>query len=106
MEQLVECIIVGGPQHGLVSRQFWDAQSPMPLAIVTDDGATCTAAACRPPGGAGNRIILLHPSATGAQLTGMLTTLSSHIASVSAPVPARNRASRQLNDFAGLRLAA
>ncbi len=106
MEQLVECIVVGGPQHGLVSRQFWDSQSPMPLALVTDDGEACVAAASRRPGTAGDRIILLHPAATGQQLTGMLTGLNRHIASVCAVVSVERRTPRQPVPSGSLRLAA
>jgi hypothetical protein len=106
MEQLVECVIVGGPQHGLVSRQFWDSQSPMPLALVTDDGEVCVAAASRRPGAAGDRIILLHPAATGQQLTGMLTGLNRHIASVCAAVSVVKRKPRQPEASGSIRLAA
>ncbi|MHB1272267.1 MAG: hypothetical protein ACYCZD_05750 [Rhodanobacter sp.] len=88
MKQLIECIIVGGPQHGLISRQLRDPEYTAPLALVTDDGQTCIAAACRPAGSAGNRFILLHPQATGRQLTAMLTTLNNHIASVCATLAA------------------
>ncbi len=106
MEQLVECIIVGGPQHGLVSRQFWDSQSPLPLTLVTDDGEACVAAASRRPGVAGNRIILLHPAATGQQLTGMLTGLNRHIASVCAAASVIKRKPRQLGSSTGIQQAA
>jgi len=82
MKQLIECIIVGGPQHGLISRQLSDTERAAPLALVTDDGQACSVAACRPAGSAGHRFILLHPQATGQQLTAMLAALNSHIASV------------------------
>lgn len=72
MEHIVECIVVGGPQHGLVYQRPRDAPQPTPLALVTDDGELCTPAARKQAGAACTRVLLLHPQATGAQLMTML----------------------------------
>ncbi|MEI7036716.1 hypothetical protein [Fulvimonas yonginensis] len=72
MESFYECIIAGGPQHGLVYRRPLDAQHPTPLAVVTDDGQLCTPAACKQAGADATRVVLLHPQATGAQFLTIL----------------------------------
>lgn len=64
----LECIIAGGPQHGMVYRRPLDAGHPTPLAVVTDDGELCTPAARK----YGSRVVLLHPRATGAQFLTIL----------------------------------
>ncbi len=69
MQQNIMCIIVGGPQHGLAWLRRSDAEPSWPLALITDDGERCTPAASRR---AGNRILLLHPQATGEQFLTML----------------------------------
>ena len=71
MEQ-IKCIIVGGPQHGLVLRRLWDQRRPAPLCITAVDGDPCTAAARRHDEGMGTRYLLLHPRATGEQILTML----------------------------------
>lgn len=76
MEQIIECLIAGGPQHGLVRRQLWDSQYPAPPVLASGDGAVCKAAACRPAGHGGNRFLLLHPRATGSQILAMMAKLS------------------------------
>lgn len=88
MKQRIECVVVGGPQHGLIIDQLLDSEHPAPLALVTDDGEQCVAAALGPAGTAGNRVILLHPWATGRQLLGVLATLHRQIGSVCAPLAA------------------
>ncbi|GLQ92037.1 hypothetical protein [Dyella acidisoli] len=80
MEQIVECLIAGGPQHGLVRRQLWDPEYPGPPVVATGDGAVCIAAACRPSGPGNNRFLLLHPRATGAQILSMIAILSTQAA--------------------------
>lgn len=72
MEQIVECIVVGGPQHGMVCQRRIDARRPAPLALETSDGVRCVPAARRHSRTRGTRIILLHPQATGAQFLTML----------------------------------
>ena len=69
MKHVFECIIAGGPQHGLVLRRPWDKRHSAPLAVVADDGKLCAAAARKC---AGTRFILLHPQATGEQFLTML----------------------------------
>ncbi|NUR21954.1 hypothetical protein [Frateuria sp.] len=68
MDSVYECIIAGGPQHGLVYRRPLDATHPTPLAVITDDGELCTPAARK----YGSRVVLLHPQATGAQFLTIL----------------------------------
>ncbi len=70
MEQ-IKCIIVGGPQHGLVLRRLWEQRRPTPLCATAVDGEPCTAAACRHDEGMVTRY-LLHPRATGEQILTML----------------------------------
>ena len=72
MDTFFECIIAGGPQHGLVYRRPLDARHPTPLAVLTDDGQLCTPAARKHTGAAAPRVVLLHPHATGAQFLTIL----------------------------------
>ena len=72
MDHIFECIIAGGPQHGLICRRPADTRHPVPLAIVSADGQRCTPAARRRFGVACTRVILLHPHATGEQFLTML----------------------------------
>jgi hypothetical protein len=76
MEQIVECLIAGGPQHGLVRRQLWDPRYPAPPVLASGDGAVCAAAARRPAGAGCNRFLLVHPRATGSQILAMMNKLS------------------------------
>lgn len=76
MEQIVECLIAGGPQHGLVRRQLWDPRYPAPPVLASGDGAVCAAAARRPAGPCSNRFLLVHPRATGSQILSMMRVLS------------------------------
>lgn len=76
MEQIIKCIIAGGPQHGQVRRQLWDSAHAAPVVLATDDGKVCIAAARRPTVAEGKCFILLHPQATGEQFTAMLAALS------------------------------
>lgn len=69
MENTWECVIAGGPQHGHVRRLEWDVPGRVPQAIVSIDGEMCVAAARR---NGNNRLIYLHPSATGAQIMTLL----------------------------------
>jgi hypothetical protein len=72
MERIFECIIAGGPQHGLICRRYWDKRQGVPLAVVTDDGYLCAAAARKHFNSDCTRFILLHPQATGEQFLTML----------------------------------
>ncbi len=71
MEQSIECIIVGGPQHGTICRRPWAADGSAQLRLATCDGLLCSAAARRHDR-SGTRYILLHPTATGEQFLTML----------------------------------
>jgi hypothetical protein len=86
MRQFVECIIAGGPEHGLIRRQLWDAgQAPQPM-LSTQDGKVCSVAASRTAGIPGCRfLLLLHPQASGRQFIDMLAVLDAHAASTRAP---------------------
>lgn len=88
MEQIVECLIAGGPQHGLVRLQLWDPQYPAPPVVASGDGEICICAASRHTNPEGSRYLLLHPRATGAQILSMMrrldmrpAILSSHLLS-------------------------
>ena len=72
MDTFFECIVAGGPQHGLVYRRPLDARHPTPLAVVGDDGELCTPAARKCTAGAATRVVLLHPQATGKQFMTIL----------------------------------
>ncbi|GAA0706069.1 hypothetical protein FHW84_003510 [Dyella sp. SG562] len=76
MEQIVECLIAGGPQHGLVRRQLWDPDYPVAPVLASADGELCTAAARRPAGPCSNRYLLLHPRATGSEILSMMAVLA------------------------------
>lgn len=71
MEQ-INCIIVGGPQHGLVLRRPWDRRRPTQLSVIAADGEPCVAAVRRHDESMGTRYLLLHPRATGEQILTML----------------------------------
>lgn len=78
MEQIVECLIAGGPQHGLMRRQLWDPQYPAPPVMASGDGKVCTTAACRHTSPDNNRFLLLHPQATGPEILAMMSRLNAH----------------------------
>lgn len=68
MDSFFECVVCGGPQHGMTYRRPLDSRHSEPLAIVTDDGQLCTPAARK----FGSRVVLLHPQATGEQFRTIL----------------------------------
>jgi hypothetical protein len=72
MAHIFECIIVGGPQHGLIYQRPAAIPQPTPLALVTDDGQLCTPAMRKQSGADCTRLLLLHPQATGAQIMTMM----------------------------------
>jgi len=86
MEQIVECLIAGGPQHGLVRRQLWDSDYPLPPVLACADGELCAAAARRPAGPHSNCYLLLHPRATGSEILSMMAVLAGHSASACVSV--------------------
>ncbi|RUL79979.1 hypothetical protein [Dyella choica] len=84
MEQIVECFIAGGPQHGLVRLQLWDPQYPAPPVVASNDGKVCIAAARLPAGQCSKRFLVLHPQATGQQILAMVARLRTHAMSTVA----------------------
>lgn len=68
----IKCIIVGGPQHGMIVRRAWDRGSAPQLSVVAADGERCAAAARRRDHATGTHYLLLHPRATGEQFLTML----------------------------------
>ncbi|MBB6184493.1 hypothetical protein [Oleiagrimonas soli] len=68
----IECIMVGGPEHGrtLIVRQ--DAARPQRPAIVAMDGELCRCAALRRTRTGVTRCLLVHPHASGRQMRDML----------------------------------
>ncbi|HTV87139.1 MAG TPA: hypothetical protein VME63_17200 [Dyella sp.] len=87
MEQIVECLIAGGPHHGVLRRQLWDPHYQAPPALASGDGNVCTAAACRHIGACGNRFLLVHPRATGAQILAMMSRLSTLVSTAAFALP-------------------
>lgn len=81
MEQIIECIIAGGPQHGEVHYQQWDSAHGATVTLTVDDGELCIAAAQGPTTPHGKSFILLHPLAASGQLAGLLAALGSHVTS-------------------------
>jgi hypothetical protein len=75
MEQIVECLIVGGPQHGLVRLQLWDPSYQAPPVVASNDGKVCIAAKRLPSRQCSNRFLVLHPQATGQQILAMVARL-------------------------------
>jgi hypothetical protein len=67
----IEYVIVGGPQHGQISRRAGKTDAATALAESACDGLLCRAAARR-HGSVGTRYLLLHPKATGEQFLTML----------------------------------
>jgi hypothetical protein len=72
MAPLFECIIAGGPQHGVICRRRWDSRRSAPLAVIGEDGQMCLAAARKQTDANHIRFILLHPQATGEQFLTLL----------------------------------
>lgn len=85
MHQFIECIIAGGPEHGLIRRQLWDTRQALPPVLSTQDGQVCNVAASRTSGSSGRRFLLLHPLASGREFIDMLAVLNGHAASACAP---------------------
>lgn len=72
MEQVIEYIIVGGPEHGLICRAPLPSVPPHAIAISSNDGQLCRVAARRHSDETATRMLLLHPHATGEQFRTML----------------------------------
>ena len=78
MEEIIECIIVGGSEHGLVRRKWWDMASPALPLLASRDGHLCQVAARCASGTHEKCYVLLHPHATGEQFRAFLHALSGH----------------------------
>lgn len=72
MEQVIEYIFVGGPEHGRICRTPVPSEPPHAVAISSNDGQLCRVAAYRRSHRVGTRMLLLHPQATGEQFRTML----------------------------------
>ncbi len=68
----IECIMIGGPEHGRVLRVRQDAARPLRPAIVALDGALCQCAAWRSDASGKRRCLLVHPSASARQFRDIL----------------------------------
>jgi hypothetical protein len=77
MKIRIECVMVGGPEHGRVLIVRQDATRPQQPAIVAMDGQLCTCAIRRRTRRGGPRYLLMHPHASGQQLLDVLATCSS-----------------------------
>jgi len=84
MHQFIECIIAGGPEHGLIRRQLWDTRYALPPLQSRQDGQICTVAARRTAGRSGCCFLLLHPLASGREFIDMLAVLNEHATSACA----------------------
>lgn len=75
MNQIIEYVIVGGPQHGMVCRHPVPSVPADAIAISSNDGQLCRVAARRRASHASHastRLLLLHPQATGEQFRTLL----------------------------------
>ena len=72
MDKVIEYVIVGGPQHGLVCAPQTSDLDAAAIAIASRDGQLCRAAARRRARSPGARMLLLRPQATGEQFRTML----------------------------------
>ncbi|GAB3028749.1 hypothetical protein GCM10027285_08870 [Oleiagrimonas citrea] len=92
----IECIMVGGPEHGrtLIVRQ--DAARPQRPAIVAMDGELCRCAALRRTHNGVTRCLLVHPHASGRQMRDMLTAYRTTPTLARSRNQARSRQSKSL----------
>lgn len=71
MSGLIECVIAGGPQHGVSFLLAADNQGDWPLRVKCADGHACVLAGRRSSELA-TRLVFLHPSASGKEFLSML----------------------------------
>lgn len=67
MKIQVECIMIGGPEHGRVLMLRQDAARPLRPAIVALDGELCQCAAWRRNHQGRRRCLLVHPRASARE---------------------------------------
>lgn len=72
MDMVIEYVIVGGPQHGLICPHPSPAVEAGAIAIASRDGQLCRVGARRRSRSECTRLLLLHPKATGEQFRSML----------------------------------
>lgn len=73
MSTVIEYVIAGGPQHGLVCPHPAPGVDAGSFAVASRDGQLCRVAARRASRTCqGTRVILLHPQATGEQFRTVL----------------------------------
>lgn len=68
MDNIVECVMAGGPEHGLVLYLQADPLHPGLPTAMASDGRICRAAARSNSLTCSARYVLLHPNATGRDL--------------------------------------
>lgn len=68
MNTTVECVLAGGPEHGLVLYLSAAARGAAAPTVIAADGQICRAAARRPSATCRARYVLAHPQASGREL--------------------------------------
>lgn len=72
MKIRIECIMIGGPEHGRVLVLRLDAARPLRPAIVAMDGVLCRCAAWRRDHAGRRCCLLVHPHASARQFREIL----------------------------------
>lgn len=72
MKIRIECIMIGGPEHGRVLVVRQEAARPQRPAIVAMDGALCQCAAWRRDRSGKRRCLLVHPLASAREFREVL----------------------------------
>lgn len=72
MKIRIECIMIGGPEHGRSLVVCQDAARPLRPAIVAMDGALCQCAAWRRDRAGRRCCLLVHPHASARQFRDIL----------------------------------
>lgn len=88
----IECIMIGGPEHGRTLRVRQDAARPLRPAIVALDGELCQCAAWRHGRDGRRRCLLVHPRASGGQFREVLASCRRNLAGYCQSNPSSPRA--------------